>query len=69
MPAMALSEGPSILRLSERILQKVLGVQQTEQETSDDVKRLASVHNETLPEEQLNELRQSLQSESRPGLK
>ncbi len=64
MPAMALSEGPSILRLSERIIQKLMGTE-TEQEdaqSSDSVRRLASVHNENLGDEGLEELSSKMKS-------
>jgi len=64
MPAMALSEGPSILRLSERIIQKLMGAE-TEQEDNQDtdsVRRLANVHNENLGEEGLEELSNKMKS-------
>jgi hypothetical protein len=64
MPAMALSEGPSILRLSERIIQKLMGTEteQDDAQSSDSVRRLASVHNENLGDEGLEELSSKMKS-------
>jgi len=64
MPAMALSEGPSILRLSERIIQKLMGaeIEQEDNQDKDSVRRLANVHNENLGEEGLEELSNKMKS-------
>jgi phthiocerol/phenolphthiocerol synthesis type-I polyketide synthase C len=66
MPAMALSEGPSILRLSERIIQKLMGAEAEQEDTqdtdNDSVRRLANVHNENLGNEGLEELSNKMKS-------
>ncbi len=57
MPAMALSEGPSITRLAERIMQKLLGAEIEEStDETDNLRRLASVHNEEITQSNLEEL-------------
>jgi len=64
MPAMALSEGPSIMRLSERIIQKLMGTDtdQSDAHATDSVRRLANVHNENLGDEGLEELSSKMKS-------
>ena len=68
MPAMALSEGPSIRRISERIVQKIKGVDLETESPSDDeqVKRLAALHNEDMSEHNLRQLGDRLRTEE-PG--
>ena len=68
MPAMALSEGPSIMRLSERIMQKISGAE-TEAPTgeTDNIKRLASIHNEDLGESGIEELSSKVKSADNRG--
>lgn len=68
MPAMALSEGPSIMRLSERIIQKLMGTEiETSTSSDDNVKRLASMHNEDLTDSGLEKITSKVQSADKPG--
>ena len=63
MSAMALSEGPSIMRLSERIIQKLMGPEVEAPVSDDSVKRLAAVHNEDISESDLEELSNKVQAD------
>lgn len=67
MPAMALSEGPSIMRLSERIIQKLMGSEVETEASDDNVKRLASMHNEDLSDSGLEKITDKVQSAEKPG--
>ena len=69
MPAMALSEGPSIRRISERIVQKIKGIETDVEkpEADDQIRRLAAIHNEDLSDQNLNQLNDQLKAQDSPG--